>query len=447
MYNSIMKQQLEIIQSQKQKFSSKLVPSMEILSLSQHELETMIDTSLMENPFSDVEQKQMSLESREVDFDYRKIRKTQNEYQEFDIADEGQNDMIKHVMPQLYPYIKTKKDEEVFTVLLESLDSRGFLAEKEEVLCKFLNIKKSRLSYYLNIMNHVDPKGLAAKDYNHCILIQLSDIKDSELAQNMITSHLEAISMGDFHKIAKLEHTTVEQVKEALTLIQTLNPIPANGYKLCEKTIFIVPDVYIRKEDHDIIIEMNSKIQDKLKINTENYELFKSSACHKEAKTFLKQKLNEFKWLQYSVSRRSVTLNKIISFLVEYQLSFFQTGDERLLKPLRLVDIAQHIHLHYSTISRAISNKYFQCEYGTYPFQFLIPRCYEKQGDLVVSIDTIKNEIREIIVAEDKQRPYSDEKIHQMLEEEGFMLSRRSVTLYRKESGIPSSRNRKIIQK
>lgn len=442
-----MRQQFEIIQNQKQKFSSKLVPSMEILSLSQHELESLVDTSLMENPFSDIEQNQITLETKDVDPDYRKVRKKQEDQHEFEAADEQQNELAEHVMPQLYPYIKTKRDEEIFTVLLESLDSRGFLAEAEEDLCRFLNIKKDRLNRYLNIMKHIDPAGLAAKDTRECILVQLSQMEGSALAQRIVESYLEAISVKDYNKIARLEHTTAAQVEDALTLIQSLNPIPANGFKVHEKTMFIVPDVYIRKEDTTVIMEMNSRIQDKLKMNTENYELYKSSVYNEEAKAFLKEKLNDFKWLQYSVSRRAVTVKKIITFLVDYQMAFFLTGDERKLRPLRLVDIAEHLHMHYSTISRAISNKFFQCVYGTYSFHFLIPRCYEKQGEVTASIDTLKNEIKEIINAEDKESPYSDEKIHQLLEEDGFVISRRSVTLYRKECCIPSSRNRKISHK
>lgn len=442
-----MRQQFEIIQNQKQKFSSKLVPSMEILSLSQHELESLVDTSLMENPFSDIEQNQITLESKDVDPDYRKVRKKQEDQHEFEAADEQQNELAEHVMPQLYPYIKTKRDEEIFTVLLESLDSRGFLAEAEEDLCRFLNIKKDRLNRYLNIMKHIDPAGLAAKDTRECILVQLSQMEGSALAQRIVESYLEAISVKDYNKIARLEHTTAAQVEDALALIQSLNPIPANGFKVHEKTMFIVPDVYIRKEDTTVIMEMNSRIQDKLKMNTENYELYKSSVYNEEAKAFLKEKLNDFKWLQYSVSRRAVTVKKIITFLVDYQMAFFLTGDERKLRPLRLVDIAEHLHMHYSTISRAISNKFFQCVYGTYSFHFLIPRCYEKQGEVTASIDTLKNEIKEIISAEDKKSPYSDEKIHQLLEEDGFVISRRSVTLYRKECCIPSSRNRKISHK
>lgn len=440
-----MKQSLEIIQNQKQKFSSKLVPSMEILALSQHELESLVDASLMDNPFSDVDQNTISLKTRDVDLDFKRVRKKQGELQEIAYADESQDDLFEHVIVQLYPHMQTKKDEEVFTVLLESLDSRGFLSETPDDLCRFLNIKKARLLQYLHVLQHVDPKGLGAKDTGECICIQLSEIEGSTLAQHIVCSHLEALSTGDFLKIAKLEHTDVEHVKQALSLIRSLNPIPANGFRVREKTVFIIPDVYIRKEDSTFLLEMNARLQDKLSMNTENYELYKSAACNAEAKAFLKEKLNDFKWLQYSISRRSVTLKKIIAFLVEYQAAFFRTGDERALKPLRLVDIAEQLKMHTSTISRAISGKFFQCEYGTYSFHFLVPRCYERQGEVTASIDIIRNEIKEIIRSEDKQHPYSDEKIHQLLEEDGFVISRRTVTLYRKECGIPSSRNRKTI--
>lgn len=442
MYNALMKQQLEIIQKQKQKFSSKLVPSMEILTLSQHDLEEMVDTSLMENPFSDVE-KEGDIETREVDFDDPRIRKKQGDVQEFDIADETLDDLSDHVLPQLYPYIKNKKDEEVFTVLLESLDSRGFLAETKEELCRFLKIKPRRFEEYLHILQHVDPLGLGAKDYWECLLIQLREMPDTQLAQALIQTHLEDIRIANLAKIAREEQVAIPAVKQALALIQTLHPIPANGFRVREKTIYIVPDVYIRKQDQEITIEMNAKIQEKLNMNVNTYELYKTNAFDEAAKQFMKEKLNDFKWLQYSVSRRMVTLKKIILFLVDYQMAYFQSGDERLLRPLRLTDIASQLGIHSSTISRAIANKFFQCAYGTYPFHYLMPRCYEKQGEVVASIDTIKNEIKEIIKAEDKAHPYSDEKIHQLLGEEGFLISRRSVTLYRKECDIPSSLNRK----
>lgn len=150
---------------------------MEILSLSQHELETLVDKNLMENPFSDVEQNQGLIETREVDFDYKKVRKKQDDSLEFELADENQDDLSAYVMPQLYPYCKTKKDEEIFTVILESLDSRGFLVEAEDDICKYLNIKKSSLHEYVNILQHVEPRDLQRRTIRSAFFCSLGSLR------------------------------------------------------------------------------------------------------------------------------------------------------------------------------------------------------------------------------------------------------------------------------
>ena len=138
-------------------------------------------------------------------------------------------------------------------------------------------------------------------------------------------------------------------------------------------------------------------------------------------------------------------MKRVISYLVEYQKEYFKSGDANCLKPLRLRDISAALNIHQSTVSRAIANKFFQCEFGVFPFRFLIPRSYIKKGKQALSSNTIKNEIKEIIRLEDKTAPYTDKEIYDLLSEEGFDISRRSVSLYRKECQIPSSRNRKKI--
>lgn len=438
-----MEQKYKTLQQQKQRFSNKMVPSIRILQLGHAELESFIDASMIENPFSDIEGNEPIIQTDEIDLNYKTIRKKQDDLQEFDIAADDKNDLIEHVMPQLSPHIKSSRDEYIFRVILESLDTRGFLAEKKEDLCKYLNIKLEKLQGYLQILYHVDPKGLATDNFTHCIQVQLED-KGCNLAICMIKDHLQEISVGNFSKIARVEGTTVEKVREALQLIQLLNPIPANGFKLVSKTIYIIPDIYVQIKEGDVSISMNNSLEDKVKFNLKNYELYKSASFDKSAKEFLKNKLNDFRLLQYSISRRNITLKKIATFLVQYQIEYFRTGDAKCLRPLRLSDVAQALNLHDSTVSRAISNKFFQCEHGTFSLHYLIPRCYKKDGEDMISIDVIKEELKELIKLEDKSNPYSDEQIHQILMEEGYTLSRRSVSLYRKECGIPSSRNRKI---
>lgn len=438
-----MKQKFKIIQ--KQKISTKQIQSVKVLQLSQQDLDSFIEDSLVDNPFSDLEQSNVEFEIK--DNDYKKVSKKTDEQQSFEFIDEDENDLMGHVLPQLEPFIKTRKDRESFTIILESLDDRGFLGVDQKDLLNYLNIDKEKLVYYLDCLKNVHPLGLGTKNMQECILFQLHKLSNSSLSIKIMEQYLEKVGVGDVGYIAKSENVEIEVVKKAIEQIQSLNPIPANGFRVNSKTLYIVPDVYIEREGDNISIEMNNSIRNKLTLNKENYETFKNSKFKRDEKKFLTQKLNDFKWLQYSADRRIHTLQKIITYLVDFQKDYFLTGDENRLKPLRLIDVSDAVNLHSSTISRAVSNKYFRCEYGFYPFRHLMPKTYKKKSEKVsslTSIDTLKGEIKEIISLEDKRHPLSDEKIKQILQEEGYDVSRRSVTLYRNECFIPSSKNRRI---
>lgn len=440
-----MKQQLKIIQKQKQKLSIKQIPSMEILKLNEQDLEEYIEKSLVDNPFSEIEENKISSETKEMDF---KIIKKQNteEHQSFDWEDKNKNDLMDYVFSQLSPLIHDEKDKKIFQFLIESLDSRGYLNESENELAAFLNISKNKLQKYLEILKSCDPQGLGSRDLKDCLLYQLEQRADTQLAQHIVKDHLEDLGSGYYQKIAIDEHTTVDEVKNALQIIQSLKPIPANGFQVNTKTLYIVPDVYVYEEDGHLHIEINTRAQKKLQLNTENYDAYKTNSFDAKSKEFLQKKYHDFKWLQYSIQRRQITLQKIIEFLVDYQKDYFYTGNLFALKPIRLSDISKALDIHSSTISRATSNKYFQNKYGTFPLKMLIPRSYEKQGQPLSSVQMVKDEIQEMIKYEDPEHPFSDEKIRELLEEEGFVVSRRSISLYRQEEGIPSSRKRKTIK-
>ena len=440
-----MKQQLKIIQKQKQKLSIKQIPSMEILKLNEQDLEEYIEKSLVDNPFSDVEENKVSSETKDMDFKIIKKR-NQDENQSFELEDKNSNDLMEYVFPQLSPLIHDEQDEKVFRIIIESLDSRGYLNESENELAAFLNISKNKLQHYLDILKGCDPKGLGSIDLKDCLLYQLEQKSNTQLAQHIVKDHLEDLGFGYYQKIAVAENTTVDEVKKALQIIQSLKPLTANGFQVNTKTLYIVPDVYIYEEDGNLRIEINTRAQNKLKLNTENYDAYKSNTFDVKSKEFLQKKYHDFKWLQYSINRRQITLQKIIEFLVEYQKEYFYTGNLFALKPIRLSDISKELDIHSSTISRATSNKYFQNKYGTFPLKMLIPRSYEKKGQPLSSVQMIKDEIQEMIKYENPEKPLSDEKIRELLDEEGYVVSRRSITLYRQEEGIPSSRKRKAIK-
>ena len=439
-----MNQKLEVIQKQKQQFSPKLIHSMNMLQMGYHEMETLIDTSLLDNPFSDVDDHLISATNLvEKDVDYKKSRKHNNDLQEFDIADTNEVDLLSHVKMQLEKYIKTATDLQAITFLVESLDAKGYLNEEMSVVCNLFDLTDKEGMYYLKLLQSVEPKGLGARDLIECLLLQLDNNKSNSLAKLIIESYLEYVGIKNYSYIAKAENVSIEEVKTAVSLIKEMNPLPANGFAIHERTTYIIPDAYIESEEDEIVIELNSGFEKKLKINENNLELYKQAKLDKDSKEFLSKKLQDFKWLQYCTTRRSITLKKIITALVDYQDVFFKTGEKRNLKPLRLIDIEEMTGLHSSTISRALQDKYFKCNFGTYPLRTLVPRTYSKRGSVSAPRNLIKEEIQEIIRLEDKQHPYSDQQIQVILKEEGFPVSRRSVSKYREELSIPSSNVRR----
>lgn len=180
-----MKQQFKILQ--KQKLTTKQIQSVEILKLSQSDLDSFIEECLVDNPFSDVEEHEISFELKDVD--YKVVNKNNESNSNNDYADESENDLISFVLPQLYEFIKTKKDREIFVTILESLDSRGFLVVDTNILEKTFNIAHDKLNSYIDLVKNVEPKGLATKNVKDCILYQLSQIKNSELAVQIVNKN------------------------------------------------------------------------------------------------------------------------------------------------------------------------------------------------------------------------------------------------------------------
>lgn len=437
---------IKLIQDQKQSFSPKLIPALNILQMGYYDLEKMIETTLIDNPFSEIDfdnASTMGIEENEAD--YKIVKKSNSDdSQEFEIGEDNEEDLVTYVMMQLANEIKNNKEKQIIEYILASLDTKGYLKEGIQDICNLLDLSEEEATHYLQLIQNVEPFGLGAKTLSECLLIQLQHLdRPTELAEIIVISYLPYVGEHLYDKIANKENVSIDEVMKAVETIKLLNPLPANGFAIKERTNFIVPDVYIDEDNSKLTLELNSNYEQKLKMNMDNLEIYKNGNLDKNSKEFLSKKLKDFNWLLYSTSRRSITLNKIIALLVDFQKDFLLTGDKKKLKPLRLSDLEEMSNLHSSTISRALQDKYFHCKFGTFPLKMLVPRVYAKNGEVSVSKNQIKDEIREIILNEDKTKPLSDQKIQEYLAEEGYTLSRRSVTLYREEMNIAKSKFRK----
>lgn len=442
-----MKQNISISQKQKQKFSAKFSYSMNMLHMSHFDFETFVDLNLMENPLLEINNdSEYTTTYHEHEINYKTVRKNNSdEIQEFDIADEYQENLLNYIVMQLEMRIMNRKDMEIIQILIESFDSKGYLREELSDICKLLAISNEQGLYYLKLIQTCEPRGVGARNLSECLLLQL-DEKDfnTMVARKIAKSYLDDVGKKDYDYIAKAENISIQEVEKAISIIKSLNPIPANGFSIQERTSFIVPDAVIEFNNDDLRIELNEDIDRKLNLNNDYMNLMKQTKLDEVSKAFLDKKLYDVTLLKYCARRRSLTIEKLITMLVEYQISFVKTGDKKNLRPLRLVDIETMTGFHASTISRAMHGKYFKCTHGTYPFQMLVPRTYSKKGRVQVSKNHIKEEMQEMIRSEDKEAPYSDQQVYILLKEEGFMTSRRSIAQYREELCIPSSAKRKI---
>lgn len=440
-----MKNTLEVVQKQKQQLSPNLVHSMNVLQMGYFEMVQMLNKSLMENPFFEVDgNPEVSAEFKDTGSSHSKVKKNNGDVGEFDIPDNKGVDLKKHVMRQLLIFEKDKKDHEVFSYLADSLDSRGFLMENINYICEMFDLSSNQGMHYLKLLQSVEPKGIGARNLKECLMIQLMhEYEDLPLAEKIIDNYLEYVASNDYKSISKSENVSIAAVKEAVYVLKALNPIPANGFSFNDTTTYIVPDAYIEVTGEKIDIEINNGFENKLKISSECMNIYKMEDLDKECKDFLAKKLYDYKLVRYYTRRRKITLRKLIVALVSYQEAYFRTGKKISLKPLRLLDLEMMTGLHSSTISRALKDKYYQCDFGTFPLKTLVPRTYSKGNKAAVSREMLKEEIRQIILNEDKQNPYSDKQIQDFLIEEGFDISRRSVSQYRIELNISSSNKRR----
>jgi RNA polymerase sigma-54 factor len=271
------------------------------------------------------------------------------------------------------------------------------------------------------------------------LLLQLKDRKDLILI-NIVENYLEDIALNKLSKIASELNIDVEEVQRYADEIKSLEPKPGRSFAGSSEEIkYIIPDAKLEKVDGEYVVLINEVTIPKLNINNFYRELIKNS--DETTSQFLQEKLNSAVWIIKSIEQRKQTLTKVIESIVKFQIDFFEKG-EGYLKPLTLKDVAEDIKMHESTVSRATNGKYIQTSKGIYELKYFFSQAI-KANEGLISSDTVKNTIREIIDSEDPKKPMSDQEISDKLEKMGISLSRRTVAKYREELKIPSSKLRK----
>ncbi|HAV9615655.1 TPA: RNA polymerase factor sigma-54 [Escherichia coli] len=348
---------------------------------------------------------------------------------------------------ELTPFSDT--DRAIATSIVDAVDDTGYLTVPLEDILESMGdeeIDIDEVEAVLKRIQRFDPVGVAAKDLRDCLLIQLSQFDKTtpwlEEARLIISDHLDLLANHDFRTLMRVTRLKEDVLKEAVNLIQSLDPRPGQSIQTGEPE-YVIPDVLVRKHNGHWTVELNSDCIPRLQIN-QHYASMCNNARNDGDSQFIRSNLQDAKWLIKSLESRNDTLLRVSRCIVEQQQAFFEQGEE-YMKPMVLADIAQAVEMHESTISRVTTQKYLHSPRGIFELKYFFSSHVNTEGGGEASSTAIRALVKKLIAAENPAKPLSDSKLTSLLSEQGIMVARRTVAKYRESLSIPPSNQRKQL--
>ena len=363
----------------------------------------------------------------------------------FERPEVSQTTLPEYLLSQLHMIDLSEKEIVIGEYIIWNINEVGYLTYDLDLIATNLDVAIEQVEKVLKIIQKFDPPGIGARDLQECLLIQLMEVPNAnELAVVIIKDHFDDFKNKRFEKIAKKMGISIDEFKQLLNTITKLNPKPGEGYQsLYDNSI--TPDVIVQKEDDEFKVVLNDWNIPHLRINNSYRKLLLDKKnTPKKTKEFIKNRLESARWLINSIHQRRVTILKVVETIVHRQKEFFDKGS-LYLRPMILKDIADEIGMDISTVSRVTNGKYVQTDYGVYELKHFFSEKIRRDDGEDVSNKEIKNRIREIIEKENPKKPFNDQKIVSMLQQDGFNIARRTVAKYREQMMIPVSRLRRKI--
>jgi RNA polymerase sigma-54 factor len=305
----------------------------------------------------------------------------------------------------------------------------------------------------LHRIQRLDPPGIGARDLRECLLVQLELQHDRspvhQLAHRMIDETYNEFTMKHFEKICDRLKCTTDDLKGAIEVIKGLNPKPGEGSVSIINDNYLTPDFVIERDAEDFLILPNDRHIPTLRINRAYQELMrrgkaKKNGIDRDTRKFLREKFEAAKWFIASIQQRRQTMMKVMRAIVDLQRDFF-TGGPNHIRPMIYKDVAERIGMDISTVCRVVNGKYVQTDYGTFELRYFFSEKLETTSGEEVSTKIVKSRIQELIEAEDKHKPLSDDAISKMMKKAGFYVARRTVAKYREQMSIPVARLRRAL--
>ncbi len=349
---------------------------------------------------------------------------------------------------ELAPFSPT--DSIIAQAIIDSINDDGFLGTTIEELHQGLvgeyDIELDEVAAVLRQIQNFDPPGIAARDLKESLVLQLDQLDGSvdnlEFAKELISNHFEQLANRDYTLIMRQMKLSEEELKEVVTLVQSLNPRPGS-HITDSNPEYVIPDVVVSKQKNKWVVELNPDAAPKIRINSHYASLIKQ-VNNSSDNTNMKNHLQEARWFIKSLQSRNETLLKVSTSIVNRQLGFLEYGEEAM-KALVLHDIAEEVEMHESTISRVTTKKYMHTPRGIFELKYFFSSHVSTASGGECSATAIRALLKKLIAAENRNKPLSDSKLADILAEQGIQVARRTVAKYRESLIIPSSNERKQL--
>jgi RNA polymerase sigma-54 factor len=336
--------------------------------------------------------------------------------------------------------------------LINSLDDNGFLNRdlhaitSDLLVNNNLDVSEHELGNALLVLQQLEPFGVGAQNLQECLLIQLRTLHpEKHLEQKVISDYYTPFSNKNFEHLAKHLEIDFNALKSAYKTIESLNPIPGNGFsKNANAIAYVYPDFTVSIVDGKLETKLNKSNAKPIKVSKYYQNMLKETEDD-ATKKFLTEKVDNATWFQGAIEKRNETLKNVFSVILTIQEEYFFSGNEKDLKPMKLADIAQVVNMDISTISRVSNSKYVATHFGTFKLKELFSEAYRKDNGELISTKEIKSKLQEIIATEDKINPFTDEKLAELLGREDYHIARRTVAKYRENLGLQTAKLRREL--
>ncbi|BDQ36284.1 RNA polymerase sigma-54 factor [Pseudodesulfovibrio nedwellii] len=462
-----LRQQLKL--SQQLVMTPQLQQAIKLLQLSRLELLETVQQELMENPFleeketeADVSEPAEVLTESQAEEELVRNADWENYLGEFsstskqatgrdsEIPEEGMSfearlaskpSLEGHINWQMRLSNFSELEIAIGEIVLGNVDSNGYLQASIEELQSMVQASDAEIESTIKRIQRLDPVGIAARDPQECLLVQMDVLGyDDPILVSLVTDHLEDLEKNRYKPLARKFKISMEELKEYLDMMQTLDPMPGTNFSSTEPH-YVSPDVFVYKYGEDFVIILNEDGLPRLQMNAFYMDSMKGAA-NKE-KEYFQEKMRSAAWLMKSLYQRQRTLYKVVESIVGFQRNFFEEGVTKL-KPLILKEVAEDIEMHESTVSRITTSKYVSTPHGIFELKFFFNSALDLNDGSQVGSESVKALIKRMIADEDTKKPLSDERIGEILQDElDVNIARRTVAKYRSAMGIPSSSKRK----